>query len=181
MRTIELLSVYLVVGGIVTALVRRERALWQLPLWVLLWPVLLPFSLQSDRRRGGLSTQALDDVRVRLERTAQTIARIDEVLARPIFDEQEARRRLQELASDPSAHGSLAAVEGRLRNIERLRGLRARCQRELEQARELYLQLESQRDLVAVVGDVDDAGAQLIVELQARLDVLDALTEGGLS
>jgi hypothetical protein len=182
MRTIELFVGYLIAGGIVAALLQRGqgKTLWQVPLLVLLWPVLLPFSLAPSgktRAPRGLPDRLIADVRARLDRTAQVIRRIDEVLARPVFDEQEARRRLAELADDPAAR----AVEGRLRNIERLRTLKARCTRELEEARELFLQLESQRELFEVVGDVDDAGSHLITELQARLDALDALTEGGLS
>lgn len=186
MRTIELFAAYVVAGSLAAALVSRGRGahqLWQMPLMVLLWPVLLPFSLQRPeaRRGSGVPDHLVADVRSRLDRTAEMVKRIDEVLARPLFDEAEARRRLEALGSDPAAAGSVQAVEGRLRNIERLRALKQRCTRELEEARELFLQLESQRELVEVVGDVDDAGQQLIVELQARLDVLDALTEGGLS
>ncbi len=182
MRTIELFAGYLITGGIVAALLSRgsQRGFWQLPMLVLLWPVLLPFSLGTPGRARvtrGVPDRLLADVRGRLDRSAQVIQRIDEVLARPVFDEPEARRRLAELGDDPAAR----AVEGRLRNIERLRTLRVRCTRELEEARELFLQLESQRELFEVVGDVDDAGSQLITELQARLDALDALTEGGLS
>lgn len=191
MRTIELFAAYVVAGSLAAALVSRGRGahqLWQMPLMVLLWPVLLPFSLQRPEARrgtgnGGVPDHVVADVRSRLDRTAEMVKRIDDVLARPLFDEAEARRRLAAIGNDPAVTGSVqaAAIEGRLRNIERLRALKQRCVRELEEARELFLQLESQRELVEVVGVVDDAGQQLIVELQTRLDVLDALTEGGLS
>lgn len=186
MRVIELASAYVVVGVALSFMMWRGRALaspLQIPLFAALWPILVPFHIGGGA--GGRSGDNDNDtllvgIKQRLAKVDGMVQRIDHTLAQPIFDETATRRRLAELALAPSAEVRIAAVEKRLRNIERLRELRQRCQRELDEARELLLQLESQRALVAVAGDVDDGGSPLVADLKARLDALDALTEGGL-
>jgi hypothetical protein len=184
MTVVELAVIYAAVGavaGVVTR-VRRAPAVDAL-LTAALWPIYGPFLLigggapVDDRERELLAAlrrasatplgAVLPDEAAgralarRLRDAAARVRDIDAVLARPDFDVAAARRR--------------AGAALRVQTIERMRKLRDRCAAELDEVDELIAQLVTQAELVRLAGADDGAAAELVRELVARVEGLDAL------
>lgn len=102
------------------------------------------------------------------------------MLARPELSEVEATRRELERAEAGDGVGEKLA-RGRLSAIRRLQALRQRFSRELEQVRELTLQLRLQGELVKLAGDPDGSTRELLAELTLRVECLDEIARTGLA
>src|SRR5256885_471674 len=74
--------------------------------------------------------------------------------------------------------GSALAHTGvRVQNIRRLRLLRDRFVRELDEVRELLAQLTTQAEVVRLAGVADDSAASLVRELVYRVEGLDQVLD----
>lgn len=200
MKLPELATLYVLVGvGLAIAVLVRGHSAYEGAMLVALWPLYGPFLviaepagrvsdgesnfLEAMRRVGGTPLGALlpdrPTARALARRVRLADARVEEIdalLARPEFSEDAARARLVELREGGSER-ALATTEHRLRNIARLRALRARFTREMEEVRELLAQLTTQAEVVRLSGELDDGTAQLVRELVHRVEGLDALLD----
>ena len=197
MRATELSILYVLVGvgcaSAVVAQARAQRALDAL-LVLLFWPLYGPFLLLGARvaagPHAGRSASALDgltagpellaELEGRVAAAERRLAEIDGMLARPELSEVEATRRELERAEAGDGVGEKLA-RGRLSAIRRLRALRQRFSRELEQVRELTLQLRLQGELVKLAGDPDGSTRELLAELTLRVECLDEIARTGLA
>lgn len=195
MRAAELTLFYALVGvgcaAAVVAQARAQRALDAL-LVLLFWPLYGPFLLLGARggaaggggRRGALEGLAagpelMAELEGRVAAAERRLAEIDGMLARPELSEAEAERRERARAEAGDGVGEKLA-RGRLSAIRRLRELRQRYDRELEQVRELTLQLRLQGELVKLAGDPDGSTRELLAELTLRVECLDEIARAGL-
>lgn len=173
-------------------------------LWIVLWPVYAPFRLQAlasplTGLDGGFSAAlaeaaatplapllpdptAMMTLSRRLLLAQRRIAEIDGLLARPEFDAERAQARQRALEDKTGSPRAVASAAGRLQNIRRLQGMRARCEADLDEIRELLDQLRTHVELVRLAGAVDAAAADLLGELVGKIEGLDqvlALEIGG--
>lgn len=198
MRATELSILYVLVGvgcaSAVVAQARAQRALDAL-LVLMFWPLYGPFLLLGARVAAGpdaarRSASALDgltagpellaELEGRVAAAERRLAEIDGMLARPELSEVEATRREFERAEAGDGVGEKLA-RGRLSAIRRLQALRQRFSRELEQVRELTLQLRLQGELVKLAGDPDGSTRELLAELTLRVECLDEIARTGLA
>jgi len=124
---------------------------------------------------GGAVVRTLAD---RLRAAALRIEEIDRLLARPEFSADDARARREAFAAAGDARGAAAAAS-RLQNVERLRALRDRSARQLDQLRELLGQLRVQAEVVRLSGSSGDGTRELVEEILARVEGLDAALDDG--
>lgn len=164
-------------------------------LWVVLWPVYAPFRLQALASPvagldGGFSAAlaeaaatslapllpdptAMLTLSHRLLLAQRRTAEIDQLLARPEFDAERAQARQRALEGKSGSERALASAAGRLQNIRRLQAMRAHCEAELDEIRELLDQLRTHVELVRLAGAVDPAAADLLGELVDKIEGLD--------
>lgn len=112
------------------------------------------------------------------QRLAQARARVlelDALLSRPDFSAQAAQARQDELRERGDDRAA-AVARGRAQQLQRLRALRDRHERELNEVAELIAQLRVQAEVVRLVGDGEDT-RDLINELLHRIDGLDAVLD----
>ncbi len=189
MRPIELLVIYLLIGGGVTAAMARA----DLPgkgLALLLWPLFLPTLLGSAGPEPALRTSdpriaaaarellaALRDgpalpapapdpsatvagVARGLEAIASRLSEIDAVLARPEHDPR-----------DVGGGGATASVQAaREENLARLRALRDASAARLEGGLARMEELATRVHLARFTGDPGDAVARQLAQLAAAVD-----------
>jgi hypothetical protein len=168
---------------------------------LLLWPLYGPFALARGGAEGrsevgderaagflaalrGAARSPLADLLPgeetvvalarRLELAQRRIGEIDALLARPEFSEVDARAR-QEAPTASEAARQSAGI--RVLNIRRLRGLRNRTARELEEVGELLTQLTTQAEVVRLVGTADPTTEELVRELVSRVEGLEQILE----
>jgi len=207
MRLTELAAIYGLVGlscAVAILVHRRARgaALADAVLLTALWPLYGPFLLlrpqaqeegagraeaafvQALRRTRGTPLGALlpDEAAVhvlgeRLRVAGGKRAEIDALLARPEFSEPAAVRRLEELRRREATECALAAAAIRLQNIRRLRAMRDRFARELDEVGELLDQLTTQAELVRLAGAADPSSTELVRELLSRVEGLDQMLD----
>jgi hypothetical protein len=105
------------------------------------------------------------------------LGEMDEMLETPEFDAHRARRVLQDL--ETRGHGQedlrVQSVQARLRNIERLRDMRARAGEDLERALLKIEEMSSQILLLAFAGRPEAEVADLIRDIA---QTVDDITEG---
>jgi hypothetical protein len=178
---------YAVVGAVaalVSMVAGGRRSLADALLLLVVWPIYAPFVVT----RGSGPTVAgptghplgavlpdratLAAVERRLSVAHQRVADIERLLARPELDEGTARARLDRLEAAASSTGATAGARSRLASIERLRALKARFEREIEQVAEVLIELETQAELVRLAGAEDPAMADVLRELGARSESL---------
>jgi len=122
----------------------------------------------------------------RLRVAAAKVAEIDALLAQPVFDEDDVRRRLDELGARGASEWAVTTTRMRLQNILRLRALRHRFAGELDEVGELLVQLTTQAEVLRLAGPA--AGAQageggpgdvadLVQELVSRVEGLDEMLD----
>lgn len=120
----------------------------------------------------------------RLRVAAAKVAEIDALLAQPVFDEDDVRRRLDELGARGASEWAVTTARMRLQNILRLRALRHRFAGELDEVGELLVQLTTQAEVLRLAGPA--AGAQaggpgevadLVHELVSRVEGLDQMLD----
>jgi hypothetical protein len=113
----------------------------------------------------------------RLRVAADKIVEIDGLLRRPEFSEAATVARLEELKRRDATECALAAAGIRLQNIRRLRAMRDRFGRELDEVGELLEQLATQAELVRLAGAADASSAELVRELVSRVEGLDQMLD----
>jgi len=206
MRLAELGSLYALVGvgcALVVALrpAHRSHRVLDAVLMMAIWPVYGPFliarwseadgSMDSEvaflatlRRAQGTPLAALlpDERTVRLLATRLRVAagkvdEIDGLLRRPEFDERDALRRVEELQSKGASDNARSTASIRVQNIRRLRSLRDRFARELDEVGELLKQLETQAEVVRLAGTPDPGARDLVQEILSRVEGLDHMLD----
>lgn len=128
----------------------------------------------------------------RLRVAAAKVAEIDGLLAQPVFDEDDVRRRLDDLTARAASEWAVATARMRLQNIHRLRALRHRFAAELDEVGELLVQLTTQAEVLRLAGpaapsasgpggSIDASGdpAELVRELVSRVEGLDQMLDDG--
>jgi hypothetical protein len=123
----------------------------------------------------------------RLRVAAAKVAEIDGLLAQPVFDEDDVRRRLEDLTARAASEWAVATARMRLQNIHRLRALRHRFAAELDEVGELLVQLTTQAEVLRLAGpaapsaSVEAPGdvADLVRELVSRVEGLDQMLDDG--
>ncbi len=110
----------------------------------------------------------------RLREAGTRLADLEQVLARPDFDERDAERRANELAAR-GATSAAATAQLRVRTLGQLRSLRVRYRGELDEVRELVAQLVAQAELVRLQPAIAHASGELVRELVTRVEGLDDL------
>lgn len=202
MRLAEFTVLYLLVGlgcALLVVLRRTGRARFaEAPLVVVFWPLYGPFLMARHARNehpeiegddyldvlarveGNALSALLPDrstvarLSRRLQQAARRMEEIDRLLVTPGFSESEARARMEQLQSRGDERAA-AAARGRLQNLERMKGLRDRFGRELDEVRELFAQLRVQAEVLRLSGGSDDGSRELLAEIVARVEGLDAV------
>jgi hypothetical protein len=110
----------------------------------------------------------------RLREAGTRLADLEQVLARPDFDEGAAERRANELTAR-GATSAAATAQLRVRTLAQLRSLRVRYRGELDEVRELIAQLVAQAELVRLQPAIAHTSSELVRELVNRVEGLDDL------
>lgn len=203
MQLTDAVMFYLLLGmGCACALLfQRGRSAWKDALWMpLFWPLLLPFQLAMQQppappvqhqsrtmtslalaHRSALGSLLPDAARVqelvdRLDGAHHKVEEIDGLLAQPDFDELAVMARRKELQERGDERSAVTALS-RLQDIKRLRALRFRFQRELDEVGELLARLRVQAELVRLAGSPGEDTQHLLDDLLARVDGLDAIMD----
>jgi hypothetical protein len=140
------------------------------------------------RAKGGAGTaMAPEAARVRelvgaLQAMAARLAKLEKAPGLPELEEQAARRALDDLAGRGRGpeDARVASLRTRLRNIERLRAMRARTADDLERALLKMEEITSQVLLLKFAGRPDAEVAELVSEIaEGVADMTDALLATG--
>jgi hypothetical protein len=207
MKLVELGILYGLVGlgcsvAVVVCKPAGQRKLIEALLMAGLWPVYGPFLLAGARGEDDAHTAGEVAFLVALRKaqgtplatllpdqgTARTLARrlrvadakvreIDELLRRPEYDEKQALARCTGLKDRGASDCALSAANMRMQNIRRLRALRDRFSRELEELGELLVQLRTQADVVRLAGAPDSEARDLVLEIVSRVEGLDRMMD----
>lgn len=192
MSVLDLAVPYAVVGvgaAVVSTVARGRGGLADALLLLVVWPIYAPFVLGSGAgraaaadRRAGPTAHPLDavlpdratlaSVERRLGVARERVADIERLLARPELAESTARGRLERIEAAAASPGLVAAARARLASVERLRALKARFEREIEEVAEVLIELETQAELVRLAGAEDPAMEEVLRELGARSESL---------
>lgn len=195
MRPIELLVLYLIIGGCVAAAqVRASRpgAALAVPLWPLFLPALLaPHASAAETRRlpeawrgpieGGaaalrealLSWEGLPDAAGCLAASEALLRRLGDLAVR--LDDLERVLASPEHATDAlaiagSSEGTRALLRARQQNVERLRVLRDQTRADLEHALAAMADLSTRVHLARLGGDATTEVAAELARLAAAVD-----------
>ena len=202
MRVAELAFFYVLIGAgcALVVVVREGRAtrIVDAILLFTLWPLCGPFlllrstekpiatleALVALRRAGGSPLAGLlpDEQQTatlsrRLDEAERRIREIDALLTRPEFSERAVESRIEELRRRDASSTALATAAMRLQNVRRLRSLRERSSRELDEVRELLAQIVTQAEVVRLAGAPEDSVEGMVRELLLRVDGLDEILE----
>ena len=204
MKLGELAVLYAVVGaGAAIALLLRHGAARDAMLLAAVWPLYGPFLLLGPGGAAGAGPQSdfLDALKrasstplgklLPDETTARALARridvaesriaeIERLLAQPEFREDAAAERIRELTARGASDAAVAHAGWRVQNIRRLRALRDRSARELDEVRELIAQLRTQAEVVRLAGAPAEGGEGLVRELLYRVEGLDQVLDADL-
>jgi len=181
---------------------RAERRAGDALLLGLLWPLYGPLLLARlrDQDHGTVASEVAFLVALRRasrtplgallpdESTVRALARrlrvaggkvseIDGLLQRPEFSEAAALERLEELRGRSASETAVSTASIRVQNIRRLRALRDRFARELDEVRELLAQLETQAEVVRLAGAPDASTTELVRELVSRVEGFDRMLD----
>jgi hypothetical protein len=207
MRLLDLAVVYLIVGAAAMAALSspRARGRWQIGdalLLFTLWPLYGPFLLLKltesapgpagsdvafllalgQARHTSLGALCPDPATVRKLARRLTVAEgkvkeIDALLGKPEFSETGALARQAELADKGASETALKTAGMRLVNIRRLRALRERFVRELDEVAEILAQLRTQAEVMRLQGTPDSSCQDLLRELLSRVEGLDEMLD----
>lgn len=177
-------------------LARRQISAGDVVFLIMLWPLAAPLILgghrdDSDpgaaelvaalaRAQASPLASVLPDAETarvlasRLREAGTRLADLEQVLARPDFDEGDAERRANELAAR-GATSAAATARLRVRTLVQLRSLRVRYRGELDEVRELIAQLVTQAELVRLQPSIAHTSGELVRELVNRVEGLDDL------
>ena len=168
------------------------------------WPLFGPFFLMRSQRSEGLPSdkeaaflaavrrasgtplgRLLPDgataqaLARRLRVAARKVSELEVLLARPDFSEETATQRLVELERSGASPTALSSAGMRLQNVRRLRALRDRFARELDEVGELIAQLTAQAEVLRLSRIDDPAAEELVTELLSRVEGLDQILDDG--
>jgi len=115
----------------------------------------------------------------RLRVAAGKVAEIEALLQTPEFSERDALQRQRELNDRGASECAQSTAGLRLQNIRRMRALRDRFARELDEVGELLAQLRTQADLVRIAGGPDPGSRDLVDEIVSRVEGLDRMIDDG--
>lgn len=202
-----LLALYLLVGCACAVLAFTRGGLASLAdaaLLLLFWPLYGPFFLMRRQGTDGLPAdkeaaflaairrasgtplgRLLPDgataraLARRLRTAARKVRELDTLLLRPDFSESQAAARVAELDQPQSSPTALASASMRLHNIRRLRALRDRFARELDEVGELVAQLTAQAEVLRLDHGLDAHNEELVIELLSRVEGLDQIIDDG--
>jgi len=107
-----------------------------------------------------------------VSRAAARRAELDVLLARDAFDVARATRRVTELERDPAQTRALAMARLHLDKVERLRALRDRDARALEELAELAGALRTQLVLARYAGSSVEGAGDIASEVWSRVEAL---------
>ena len=113
----------------------------------------------------------------RLRVASGKVAEIDALLLRPEYCERDALQRRSELQGRNASECAQSSASLRLQNIRRMRALRDRFARELDDVGELLVQLRTQADLVRIAGVADPGSRDLVDEIVSRVEGLDRMID----
>jgi hypothetical protein len=201
-----LVAIYLLVGCACAVLAFTRGGLANLidaALLLLFWPLYGPFFLMRRQGTDGLPIdkeaaflaairrasgtplgRLLPDgataraLARRLRTAARKVRELDALLLRPDFSEAQAAARVAELDLQGSST-ALASAAMRLHNIHRLRALRDRFARELDEVGELVAQLTAQAEVLRLDHGLDAHNEELVTELLSRVEGLDQIIDDG--
>ena len=164
------------------------------------WPMYAPFLLAGGRQDEGKSREVAFLAALRRaggtplaallpdEKTARALARrlrvagakveeIDTLLRRPEFDEVGAMQRIGDLQQRGGSECAASTAAIRVQNIRRLRSLRNRFARELDEVGELLQQLTTQAEVVRLAGTPDSEARDVLQEILSRVEGLDRMLD----
>lgn len=156
---------------------RRERptdAAWLL----VAWPIALPFTLAGPARGAVQLTSTNRPV-------ADALARARATPLAPLIPDEATCLRLQQRID--AAHAAVADIDHLLidptlvggdpsgEHLARLRALRERRRDEIAVIEALFRQLRVQAEIARLTGDYADADRELVGDLVARAEALDAV------
>lgn len=121
-----------------------------------------------------LSRDAAERIASEVARASARRAELDALLAREAFDEQRARRRVGELEEDATQPRALAMARLHLDNVTRLRALRDRDARALDELAELAGALRTQLVLARYAGSSVEGAGGIVSEVWSRVEGLSA-------
>ncbi len=113
----------------------------------------------------------------RLRTASDKTKEIDELLQRSEFSEQSTRLRIDALQQRGASQYAIKTATIRLQNIRRLRAIRDRFARELEEVQELLSQLTTQVEVVRLAKTSDESMGDLVRELVFRVEGLDEMID----
>lgn len=184
MRAGELALLYLLVGMGASAAVlarhqaaRAQRALdaaLVLAFWPLYGPLLLLGSPAAAAPRGLAALAPGPALVERIGAGELRLVELDALLARPEHCETRALAREAELRAVGDEVGE-RLTQARVEAIRRLGERRQRLARELDQARELLVQLRLQSELVRLGDGADEESRALLAELSLKVECLDEI------
>ncbi len=209
MKLPELLLLYFLVGaGCAAAVLTRRADAGRAVDAVLLagfWPLYGPFLLLGNTGEAPAAPTGEMEFLGALKRASQTplgkllpdeagaralagrvrvaagkVDEIDLLLAKREFSEEAALTRVRELEAKGASPRAIATAANRARNVTRLKGLRDRYARELDEVRELLAQLVTQAEVVRLAGEADAEARELVRELVCRVEGLDEMFDGDL-
>jgi hypothetical protein len=185
----------------VTPSSRIADALLLVPLWPLYGPFMLNRAalqqherwapgevtfLAALRKASGTplasllpDAQTARELARRLRVAEAKIVEIDDLLLRPEFDERMALQRHQELRDRGASECARSTAGIRIQNIRRLRALRDRFSRELDEVGELVAQLTTQAEVLRLAGGTSVETRTLVQELLSRVEGLDQMLDDG--
>jgi hypothetical protein len=108
---------------------------------------------------------------------SQKVAEIDMLLQQPDFSESAAIARQVDLKERSASECAISTAAMRISNIRRLRSMRNRFARELDEVRELLAQLRTQADVVRLAGSPVDETRDLVQEIISRVEGLDKMID----
>ncbi len=113
----------------------------------------------------------------RLRVAAAKVQEINSILTQPEFQEKQALTRQRQLRDRGASECAQSTASMRIQNIRRLRALRNRFTRELDEVQELLSQLHTQAEVVRLAGVEDEQTKNLVQEIVSRVEGLDRMLD----
>jgi hypothetical protein len=124
-----------------------------------------------------LPTDAAARIRAEIGRAVARIAELDQVLAQPGFDAAAAEARVNALVAQNASRRALKTAVLHRDNVARIRAMRDRHERALDELGELVGALRSQLVLARYAGSPPEGVGGIVTELWARVEGLGEAME----
>lgn len=195
----------LVGAGHAVVLVRRKKNWRDVPLVLITWPLYASLFVGSPRpptpshspnddsvnddafketlaqTRAVLEMHPLADRRSSellvtwLHQAVDKVRKSDTLLASPMYDEAEARTRLERVMRGGGEGYALTLARSHLQNIVRLQALNSRYRQLIDDIGQLVVQLRVQTEVAQLCDDTGLDSQRLLTELVSRIEGLDAV------